>query len=72
MAIHPPSIRRAFARVVVSAATVLFVAVGCGPGGGTSPDPAPTVEATVPVDGATNVSIGTTIAVTFVVFKPGS
>lgn len=65
MSIHPPSMRRTFARVVLSAATVLLVAVGCGPGGGTSPDPAPTVDGTVPADGATNVSIGTTIAVTF-------
>jgi hypothetical protein len=65
MPIQPPAIRRAVVRVVLSATAILLVLTGCGPGGGTTPDPAPTVESTTPADGATNVSIGSTIAITF-------
>lgn len=65
MPIRPPVIRRAAVRAVLSASAILFVLAGCSSGGGSTPDPAPTVESTTPADGATNVSIGSTIAITF-------
>lgn len=65
MPIQPPVIRRAVVRVVLSASAILFVLAGCSSGGGSTPDPAPTVGSTTPADGATNVSIGSTIAITF-------
>lgn len=64
MPTQPPSTRRRFVRVASSALAVLLLIVGCGPGGSTPPT-APTVDSTTPVDGAADVSIGASIAITF-------
>lgn len=65
MPIQSPAIRRAVVRAVLSASAILFVIVGCSSGGGSTPATAPTVASTTPADGATNVGVGSAIAVTF-------
>jgi hypothetical protein len=47
----------------IALAAALLLPVACSPGGGDPP--APTVNATVPVDGAVAVPVGTNVTVTF-------
>jgi hypothetical protein len=48
----------------IALAAALLLPVACSPGGGGDP-PAPTVVATVPIDGAAAVPVGTNVTVTF-------